>query len=262
MKNLESHSRCCGGTLCCCDCNSDFSSASARTHTTCISEAQKYQGALYREGGNKRGGGGAAVDPQALWAAQTERAAAAAPIGSRARELLALLAELPNVPRKLPKFINFARNSLPGVRDEETLANLFERISAEGIARAPAHAVTSSGTKRPRTPAICLESTDEEGAATGATTAPRANVVAGAVPPQKMRRVLLSSLAQFDGAAAHREALLAAASSAASQLGGKYHGCDVDVVSARANAALEKLLARGRLVEGKGNIVCRAEPLR
>ena len=52
----------CGGTLCCVDCSKDFTTAGARAHTTCISEAEKYEGALYR-GARKAG----KVDPQELW---------------------------------------------------------------------------------------------------------------------------------------------------------------------------------------------------
>ena len=257
-KNLEGHARGCGGTLCCCDCNADFSAASARAHTSCISEAQKYQGALYREGGGKRGGGAATVDPQALWVAQVERAAAAAPAGSRVREQLDQLTALPNVPRKLPKFVNFARNSLTGVRDDATLASLFARIAAEGLARAPPPSAAASGGKRSRPPAISLESTDEEGTGPLHATATAATAAAVAAPPppppQKMRRVLLATLARLDGGAAPREALLAEATALATQPGGKYHGCESDDVAARAAQALDKLLARGRLEAAAGRV--------
>lgn len=112
LKVLEQHGFRCRGTLCCVDCNKDFASAEARKHTTCISEDERYQKALYK--GPKKGG---KVDPQELWTEAIGTAAAAAP-SPKMRELLERLTAYPNVPRKLPKFVNFAKNSI-GMRDEK-----------------------------------------------------------------------------------------------------------------------------------------------
>ena len=63
-----------------------------------------------------RGGGkGKKVDPQELWTQDVGRAAASA---TQHRQLLEKLVVYTNVPRKLKQFLNFAKNSLPGVRDE------------------------------------------------------------------------------------------------------------------------------------------------
>lgn len=102
--------KCRGSTLCCVDCSKDYSPAEARKHTTCISEAEKFEKTMYRGGGGKA----KKVDPQELWTADIGKAAASA---TRHRELLERLAVYTNVPRKLAKFINFAKNSLAGVRD-------------------------------------------------------------------------------------------------------------------------------------------------
>ncbi|KAL2270922.1 hypothetical protein VTJ83DRAFT_293 [Remersonia thermophila] len=49
-KKLDPHrNRCYGATFTCIDCMTYFPGTQYRAHTSCISEAQKYQGALYRE---------------------------------------------------------------------------------------------------------------------------------------------------------------------------------------------------------------------
>lgn len=50
----------CSGPFSCVDCSKDFSKSDVFTHTSCVSEAQKYQGGLYKPGKQKR-------DPQAEW---------------------------------------------------------------------------------------------------------------------------------------------------------------------------------------------------
>ncbi|KAG5931933.1 hypothetical protein E4U59_007817 [Claviceps monticola] len=53
-KKLDPHrNRCQGATFTCIDCMVHFSGAQYRSHTSCISEDQKYQGALYKEKSKK-----------------------------------------------------------------------------------------------------------------------------------------------------------------------------------------------------------------
>ena len=53
-KKLDQHARQCrGATFTCLDCMRWFPGSTYREHTSCISEAQKYQGALYKEKANK-----------------------------------------------------------------------------------------------------------------------------------------------------------------------------------------------------------------
>jgi cell growth-regulating nucleolar protein len=106
------HCRSCW-TLTCVDCSKEFHGQEYAAHLTCISEEEKYQGALYKPKGGKKG---AKADPQEVWTEQIARAAATAP---RFKELMAKLTEYPNVPRKRDKFLNFLRNSI-GLRDDRS----------------------------------------------------------------------------------------------------------------------------------------------
>ncbi|WPG99009.1 Hypothetical protein R9X50_00181100 [Acrodontium crateriforme] len=55
-KKLDPHrNQCRGATFTCLDCMVHFYGTDYRAHTSCISEAQKYQGHLYREKDNKKG---------------------------------------------------------------------------------------------------------------------------------------------------------------------------------------------------------------
>ncbi|EMC91281.1 hypothetical protein BAUCODRAFT_39444 [Baudoinia panamericana UAMH 10762] len=55
-KKLDPHrNQCRGATYTCLDCMVHFYGTDYRAHTSCISEAQKYQGSLYREKDNKKG---------------------------------------------------------------------------------------------------------------------------------------------------------------------------------------------------------------
>ncbi len=51
-KHYQSECRNCS-SLSCMDCGVDFHGDSYAEHTKCISEAEKYQGAMYKEGTNK-----------------------------------------------------------------------------------------------------------------------------------------------------------------------------------------------------------------
>jgi cell growth-regulating nucleolar protein len=55
-KKLDPHrNQCYGASFTCIDCMVHFQGTDYRSHTSCISEAQKYQGHLYREKDNKKG---------------------------------------------------------------------------------------------------------------------------------------------------------------------------------------------------------------
>ncbi|KAL4949909.1 hypothetical protein BDW69DRAFT_173341 [Aspergillus filifer] len=55
-KKLDPHrNQCRGATFTCIDCMTHFQGTSYRAHTSCMSEAQKYQGALYKEKPTKNG---------------------------------------------------------------------------------------------------------------------------------------------------------------------------------------------------------------
>ncbi|KAI8140890.1 LYAR-type C2HC zinc finger-domain-containing protein, partial [Fennellomyces sp. T-0311] len=45
---LDQHGRRCGATFTCIDCSTTFQGTSYKSHTSCISEAEKYQKTLYK----------------------------------------------------------------------------------------------------------------------------------------------------------------------------------------------------------------------
>jgi hypothetical protein len=88
--------------LTCVDCSTTFGD-DYTSHVTCVSEEEKYQGALFKKPvAAKR-------DPQAEW---TEAVCKAAVSATKHKELLQRLVGYGNVPRKLKPFIAFVQNSL------------------------------------------------------------------------------------------------------------------------------------------------------
>lgn len=90
----------------CVDCNELFKGNSYTAHTSCVSEAQKYEGALYRDKSKKK------QSPQERWMEVVSHVAAHTTDKSAKAHLLNKIAAYDNVPRKKAKFINFLRNSL------------------------------------------------------------------------------------------------------------------------------------------------------
>jgi cell growth-regulating nucleolar protein len=92
----------------CVDCQVTFWGNDYAQHTTCVSEAQKYEGSLYKAKPKKQ-------SPQDVWNAVVEQACnlhAAPETPGALRPLLQRLADLNNVPRNKKKFVNFIKNSL------------------------------------------------------------------------------------------------------------------------------------------------------
>ena len=113
--------------LCCVDCNKIFSGEDFRKHVTCISEAERYQGALYRpkKGHNK-------ATPQEIWThvIQTIAAAPPADMASDEQHLLRLVSGMSNVPRKLKKFNNICKNSFRNAAKLSVVESLFAKFDA------------------------------------------------------------------------------------------------------------------------------------
>ena len=86
--------------LVCVDCNKVFSGEAFRAHVTCMSEAERYQGKLYRpkHGKGKR-------SPQDIWMETVQSVNEAPPKTLTADQvkLLRIVAGMNNVPRKLKK---------------------------------------------------------------------------------------------------------------------------------------------------------------
>ena len=98
------------------DCNKRFSPEDYLTHTSCVSEAERYQGALYVHKDNK-----GEVKQQA-WLSNVQARLDAAEGSAKLRPFMERLLAYDNVPRKRAKFINFAKNSLNLKQDREGIA--------------------------------------------------------------------------------------------------------------------------------------------
>jgi len=89
----------------CVDCSVSFYGDDYRQHTSCISEAERYEKTVYK--GNGKNGKKA---PQDVWMDLIADSANTAP--SSIRHYMTQLATLDNVPRKPKQFRNFTANSL------------------------------------------------------------------------------------------------------------------------------------------------------
>ncbi|OQS02446.1 hypothetical protein THRCLA_05180, partial [Thraustotheca clavata] len=106
----------------CVDCSVVFKGNDYAAHTTCISEAEKYQGALYQ---GEKGKTTAKRNPQERWMDMIQSATST---DSKVNQALQRIQSYDNVPRKKGKFMNFLKNSIgaqgPGV--EERLWTFLE----------------------------------------------------------------------------------------------------------------------------------------
>mmetsp|Transcript_4216 Transcript_4216/g.10726 ORF Transcript_4216/g.10726 Transcript_4216/m.10726 type:complete len:296 (-) Transcript_4216:40-927(-) len=103
----------------CVDCSLSFFGDDYRNHTSCITEAERYEKTIYRgtrkldESGTGHGNGqqrGKKLTPQEAWNQTIQIAAETAP--SSLKSYMDQLAMLENVPRKEKQFRNFTVNSL------------------------------------------------------------------------------------------------------------------------------------------------------
>jgi len=111
----------------CIDCGKRFRWDEWQSHTTCISEAQKYQGNLYqhKESNNK------GKVKQDNWTESIQKSIedAGSKISAHTKGLLEKLLGFDNIPRKQKPFGNFVKNSLK-IWDERKIAEIWEVISA------------------------------------------------------------------------------------------------------------------------------------
>ncbi|KAF0696598.1 Aste57867_12667 [Aphanomyces stellatus] len=104
----------------CVDCQVVFKGNDYAAHTTCISEAQKYEGALYQ---GPKGAKQAKKNPQERWMDLIQSSTAPE---AKVNQALQRIAGYDNVPRKKPKFLNFLRNSIGVTGVEEKLWTFLE----------------------------------------------------------------------------------------------------------------------------------------
>jgi hypothetical protein len=111
----------------CMDCNQRFEGDDFLGHTTCVTEAERYQGHLYVHKENK-----GEVKQQAWMGNVQEKLDRAGPaISGAVRSYMQRLLAYDNVPRKRAKFINFAKNSLNLKADRDGIAEkLWDIIGA------------------------------------------------------------------------------------------------------------------------------------
>jgi cell growth-regulating nucleolar protein len=89
----------------CVDCSVTFHGNDYAAHTSCISEAQKYEGSLYKPKAQKK-------NPQDAWMDIVYQAAESPDAPANIIQHLPKLAALSNIPRNKNKFANFVKNSL------------------------------------------------------------------------------------------------------------------------------------------------------
>jgi cell growth-regulating nucleolar protein len=99
----------------CVDCNVVFKGDDFAAHTTCISEAEKYEGALYQVKSKK--------NPQEKWMDLIQSMKCP---DVKVNQVLQRIAGYDNVPRKKAKFLNFIKNSIGFTGVEEHVFTLLE----------------------------------------------------------------------------------------------------------------------------------------
>lgn len=120
---VDAHAYRCGScaSVSCVDCNVSFWGDDYRKHTSCLTEAERYEKTVYR--GPKKGSDGEDTsernhkkrkrNPQEIWNDLIAAAASAATdVDPALRRTLEDLTRLDNVPRKEKQFRNFTANSL------------------------------------------------------------------------------------------------------------------------------------------------------
>ncbi|DBA01138.1 TPA: hypothetical protein N0F65_001766 [Lagenidium giganteum] len=116
----------------CVDCSVVFEGNDYAAHTTCMSEAQKYEKSLYKE--KNHGNGAKKASPQERWMEVVQTAKA--PGDAKLQNVLDRVAGYDNVPRKKNKFVNFMKNSI-GMADANTVEKVWAVFDKEFQASQP-----------------------------------------------------------------------------------------------------------------------------
>ncbi|KAJ1632328.1 hypothetical protein T492DRAFT_989610 [Pavlovales sp. CCMP2436] len=174
---VETHSYSCKNcwVLICVDCNKSFNGDTYAAHTSCMTEAQRYEGKLYDGKSNK------GDVKQAAWIARVHECAAEPSVAANLRVHVERLLGHDNIPRKKAKFENFAKNSLR-LHDAKVLGALwgiFEK-AAQPAAR-PGSAAGAAPASEAGAPEVEVAvAVAKEGAA--ASEAPTPTADKGAAP--------------------------------------------------------------------------------
>lgn len=128
----------------CVDCSVVFKGNDYAAHTSCISEAQKYEGSLYKE--KAKGPNAKKESPQERWM-RIVQSASAGSSDSKLQNVLDRIAGYDNVPRKRAKFLNFIKNSI-ALNDQgmvERVWTLYEANDKAAVAEASASSEDTNG---------------------------------------------------------------------------------------------------------------------
>nr|CAB3263571.1 cell growth-regulating nucleolar protein-like [Phallusia mammillata] len=110
--------------LTCIDCSKDFWGDDYKSHTSCISEVEKYSASGFKAKPNK------GEEKQKDWIKRIEQASVSCGSSNpKVKELLEKLQEYSNIPRKRGKFLNFLKNSLK-IRDSKLTEDVWEIFSS------------------------------------------------------------------------------------------------------------------------------------
>ncbi|KAF1785076.1 Zinc finger, C2H2, LYAR-type [Phytophthora cactorum] len=134
----------------CVDCSVVFEGNDYAAHTSCISEAEKYEKSLF-QGDKNKSKSGKKQTPQERWMDAVQ--SATCPEDHKVQDVLTRIAGYDNVPRKKNKFVNFVTNSL-ALRDTALVEKAWTIYETAFKASAPeANAATpveeTASKKRP-----------------------------------------------------------------------------------------------------------------
>ncbi|GMF45220.1 unnamed protein product [Phytophthora fragariaefolia] len=133
----------------CVDCSVVFEGNDYAAHTSCISEAEKYEKSLF-QGDKHKSKAGKKQTPQERWMDVVQ--AATCPEDRPVQDVLTRVAGYDNVPRKKNKFVNFVSNSL-ALRDAALVERAWTFYETAFKASAPESSAApeqeAAGKKRP-----------------------------------------------------------------------------------------------------------------
>ena len=211
--------KCSCSAITCVDCNKSFYDDSYLQHSTCMSEAERYEGHLY-QAPKKR-------SAQDAWSDVVEGSAGDGAAPAELAPLLPRLAALDNVPRNEKKFKNFVGNSL-NLRDAGLVARLWAYLAAKRDAAKAAFDATAAAAPAADAAAAPEKAPAADEAPAAAAAAPEKASEADAKAAKKARK------------AAKKAAKEAAAAEEAAAPAEKRSADDDDEATARAEKKARK----------------------
>ncbi|KAA0183553.1 hypothetical protein HAZT_HAZT005057 [Hyalella azteca] len=120
-KQAKMHTfRCRDSAFSCMDCGKEFQGYSFTEHTQCITESEKYHGSHHVPK--------TSLDKNALWVEKVKNHLNKQETKPFLKKMVGKMLEMPNIPRKEKKFMNFVRTNL-NVSSEQIVQGLWELVS-------------------------------------------------------------------------------------------------------------------------------------